>query len=531
MFLITFTYLIVLPNASLHLIDNVARESGGAIYSNLLGLNSLISGGISDCFLYFSFDNIGPCINCSDLNKTGSYIKFEGNSAPAGGQVFGSAFLSCPWAFDFLISQNKSVDDTRLLSLLAEKFPKVFSFDTPTAGPKYFKTQAQTLRAVGSNNSTEFNVLPGQEFNVTFVARDNFREIVSNVISSFVETTATQFLSIPLIGRDNHGLLQDNEPTQLRMTVSGRENNNLSVVIYSNDLIGLARTEIRVNLGQCGIGFMYNETSMTCVCYAELENLNITCITESLQLMKTRDDLWVGPVNDEGLLGAVSCPLLYCRDMAIIPVEEGEPDFDAQCDPQLFRMGVACGDCQEGRSIVLATSKCLECSNASILLFPFFLALGVVLVFVIYYVDMSVAIGLLNGAIFFSNLVTLYGTFLFPSGFSGAGFISIVSFLSLNFGIEACLYHGMSAIDRLLWQLSFPFYLFTLMIVIIVLARGRFLKRVQDHVSLTAARAFTTLLILCYVSILQVTSQLFGFVFIKTVEGRPTIRWTLHRIF
>ena len=56
MLLITYTYLIVLPNASLYLLNNIARESGGAIYSNFLGLNSYIIGGGSNCFLAFNYE-------------------------------------------------------------------------------------------------------------------------------------------------------------------------------------------------------------------------------------------------------------------------------------------------------------------------------------------------------------------------------------------------------------------------------------------------------------------------------------------
>ncbi len=530
MFLITYTYLIVLPNASLYFLNNIAREAGGAIYSNFLGLNSVLFGGNVDCFLYFNFNNIGPCVNCSELNKTGSFIKFEGNSAPAGGQVFGSAFQTCYWAYDLLISLNKSIIDTPVLNLLVEEFPTVFSFDTPISGPQNFKTQAQSLEAVGTNNS-KFNVLPGERFNITFTARDNFNQIVSNVISAFVEAEFLQPLpnGTSTIGQNNLGLLTDNVPTKLSMSVSGEQNNNLSVVVYSNDLAGLARTEITVNLGECGLGFIFNSDTQTCVCLPELEIVDVICDDNSLQLTKTREDLWVGPLNDDGLLGVVTCPLLYCgiNTNTIIPIEQGRPIFNAQCDPRLFRTGVACGDCQEGRSLVLATTRCLKCTNKSILLFPVFLILGIILIVFIYYIDISIAVGLLNGAIFFSNLITLYAGFLFPATFGGAGFISIISFLSLNFGIEACLYSGMGAIDRLLWQVSFPIYLFALMFLIIVLARTRVLSRIQNHAGLSAVRVFSTLLILCYVSFLQVASQLFGFVNIRTIEDEITFRWTL----
>ncbi len=153
----------------------------------------------------FSFDTIGFCVNCSDLNKTGSYIKFEGNSAPDGGQVFGSTLDTCYWAKELRYSLNKR--NISIWSLLSEEFPTVFSFDTPTTGSEYFQTQAVTLSAVSPNNTTvtEFNVLPGQAFNISFTARDSFNQIASNVISSFVKSTSD---GTSTIGSNNFGILK-----------------------------------------------------------------------------------------------------------------------------------------------------------------------------------------------------------------------------------------------------------------------------------------------------------------------------------
>ncbi len=105
MFLTTLTWLIVLPNASLYLLHNTAKESGGAIYSIFPDVSTITGTSITyhNCFLAFNYNDIGPCVNCSDFNKTGSFIKFEGNSAPAGGQVFGSSLRTCSWLAHFSI--------------------------------------------------------------------------------------------------------------------------------------------------------------------------------------------------------------------------------------------------------------------------------------------------------------------------------------------------------------------------------------------------------------------------------------------
>lgn len=208
-----------------------------------------------------------------------------------------------------------------------------------------------------------------------------------------------------------------NKTTELSMTVTGQQGQNLSVVFYSADFIGVARTEISVSLGHCGLGYVFDNDSLKCMCHPHLEKLDVTCDVDSLQ---APDNFWVGRVDD--MLGVVRCPTEYCDT---IPLKQGE-HFDVQC--LLSRTGVGCRDCKKGRSLVLGSERCSKCSNYYIFLFLVFIALGVFLIVVVYYVDITLATGLLNGVIFFSNLITLYAAFLFPN-FPHIGFIT---FLSLN---------------------------------------------------------------------------------------------------
>ena len=533
MFLATYTWLIVLPNASLYLLNNTARDAGGAVYSIFPDIASITGGmtAYSDCFLAFSFNNFGPCVNCSDFNKTGSFIKFEGNSAPVGSLVYGSSFQTCFWKIDLFKILNMPLfnDPELIFNLLVQEFPTVFSFNVPAISPEYFQTQAEGLSAEGPNNTTEFNMLPGQVFHVNFSAYDGFNQIVSNVISSFVQTESLE--SIPnataKIGQNNHGLLHDNRSTELPMSVTGEQGQDLSVVIYSIDSIGVARTTINVSLRHCGLGYMLNNTSLGCVCRPELKRLGVTCDKQSLELIKDQDNLWIGPVDGD-LLGVVHCPLQHCDESTnTIPLVEGLLNFDAQCDPNLYRRGVACGYCQEGRSQVLGTDRCLVCTNTSILLILLFPVLGLLLILSIYFLDITITTGLLNGAIFFSNFVTLYGIFVFgEKGYNN--FTAFIYFLSLNFGFEACLYDGMEAIGRLLLHFSFPIYLFLLILGIVLLASCcKTPKIVQSLRGLSIVRAISTLLVLCYVSILQITAQLYSFTEIHTVDEGTRIIWFL----
>ena len=531
----SYTYLIVLPNASLYLLDNTARVSGGAIYSNFLGLNTYLIGGQGDCFLYFNYDTINICDNCSDLNSTGSFIKFQGNVARSGGQIFGSAFQTCSWAFDLLTDLNLPFN-TSVLELVAERFPNVIDIEVegPLIDPLNFKTQAQTLQIldptntpVYDNNTSTYYTVPGQVFNVTAVAMDSYNQIISNVLSSFISTNlSTLFTSaVTTIGPNNFGVLQDNSPTQLSISLSGDEGQNVTVILYSTDPIGRALTQISVSLSYCGNGFIYNNITRRCECDPKLENLGVMCDTEN-QTLTVPDDRWVGPVDDTGVLGVGDCPLFYCSGRKVVNlIVNGRADFDVQCNSELFRGGILCDQCIEGRSFALGTPKCLECNNVHILLFPFFMILGVVLIFIIYYLDITISEGLLNGAIFFSNLAVLYALFLYPSNYGGSNIIFLISFLSLNFGIETCLYDGMGGLDRLWWQLSFPVYLVVLMIIIAILAHTKYFGFLHKTNRLSAVRAFTTLSLLCYVSVLQVCAELFGFTEILTTDGGRRISW------
>ena len=462
------------------------------------------------------------------MNSSGSYIKLQNNTAPAGGHIFGSSFQRCPWATDLLSSLELDLA-TPVLELISERYPNVIDIDGSVRDPANFRTQSRTLKildpdstAAYNTETSVYNVVPGEAFNVTIGARDDYNyTYISNVVSSFdSSSTAT-----PKIGPNNYGVLEDNVTTELPIAVTGSEGQSVIVTVYSTDLIGRALTQLNVSLGHCRNGFVYDNVTERCECDTRLTELQITCDTRNQRLM-VPDNKWIGLLDDNGLLGVAECPLVFCLSGSnVISVANGQADFDAECNPALFRRGILCEQCIEGMSNVLGTPRCLPCSNVSILLFPVFMALGVMLTIIIYFFDITISEGLLNGAIFFSNLVVLNAYFLFPSNYGGSNFILLISFLTLNLGIETCLYNGMGSLDRVWWQLSFPLYLVVLMVIIVLLARTKHWKFLQNTNHLSAPRAFTTLSLLCYVSVLQVCIEILGSTTIVTVDNERRVHW------
>ena len=68
------------------------------------------------------------------------------------------------------------------------------------------------------------------------------------------------------------------------------------------------------------------------------------------------------------------------------------------------RSGLLCGKCQKGFSLVFGSSKCLKCSNNYLSLLIAFALAGLILVIFLLVLKLTVAIGTINGLIFYANI-------------------------------------------------------------------------------------------------------------------------------
>ena len=188
------------------------------------------------------------------------------------------------------------------------------------------------------------------------------------------------------------------------------------------------------------------------------------------------------------------------------------------------RAGFLCGSCRAGYSAVLGSRRCRQCSNWYILLFPVFLMVGILAILLITHLNVTITAGFINGAIFYSNIVSIYDSILVPGGTLTNGAIALVSFPTLNLGFEICLHDKMTALEKVWWQLSFPLYLFLLMGFTTYLVRNKCLK-VKQSTGFNTIQAFATLLILCYVSVLEACIELISPKKIFTIDGSDHVQW------
>ena len=144
---------------------------------------------------------------------------------------------------------------------------------------------------------------------------------------------------------------------------------------------------------------------------------------------------------------------------------------DVQCANN--RSGLLCGSCKPGLTLSLGSSLCIPCSKVwhkdiVIILVSFFVS-GILLVVSILVLNLTVAVGTLNGLIFYANIIGANTSIFFPT--ANLKFLSIfLSWVNLEVGFDACFYDGMDTYWKTWLQLAFPIYIIVLVIIIIIVS-------------------------------------------------------------
>ena len=349
----------------------------------------------------------------------------------------------------------------------------------------------------GKHSSHTVATKKGRRFSVTVEAIDQVGNPVSATIHSSVITNSGA-------GRLKEGEAMQrisNQCTELEYHVFSEDSSAL-VELYADGPcknIGISRQTFNVTFLPCtcpiGLQSSMSPIECKCLCDRELQSYITNCSQES-GTIKLETNTWIGVANSTKGTGYIihDCPFDYCAVKPIYISLSSSDERDRQC--AFNRSGVLCGKCQKGLSLVLATSKCVKCSNISLLLLiPFSLA-GLALVGFILFFNITIATGTIHSLIFYSNLLPV-SYFTQPSALT-----VFISWVNLDLGIETCFYNGMNSQAKVLLQLVFPAYLFLLMFLIIILCRySNFFATLLSNRNPVAA--LCTLIFLSYSKLLQ----------------------------
>ncbi|XP_064388819.1 uncharacterized protein LOC135336882 [Halichondria panicea] len=308
---------------------------------------------------------------------------------------------------------------------------------------------------------------------------------------------------------------QTNYTETLSLTIVKEQDSNYE---WSDQIIP---TVIEIRIKACPPGFTQNNNARKCTCTDYLASNGITCNIDEERLHKI-SSMWVGNYLGDVVVHQV-CPFDYCKSnfTKVNPFNQQE-----QCD--FNRIGVLCGACRPGLSLVLGTSQCKECSNINLLLLILFALAGVVLVVLLLKCNLTVSTGTINGLIFYANIVQSTQTAFFPSSTDNK-FVSILSvfvaWVNLDLGIETCFVNGLNTYYRTWLQFIFPLYIWTIVGLLILISR--YSIKVSKWTGSNTVSVLATLFLLSYAKLLRTTFDTFSSTTLTDVNGTLTTLWLL----
>ena len=284
----------------------------------------------------------------------------------------------------------------------------------------------------------------------------------------------------------------------------------------------------------CPVGFEkhVDETTVCeCICDSKLEPY-ITKCNASTELLEREGSFWITYINTSdnatsGYLIYPQCPFNYCLPpTSKVEVNLNVPNGDdAQCADG--RSGTLCGTCQSNLSLSLGSSRCIPCSSQwplvlVAIVIAAFIA-GILLVTLLLVLNLTVAVGTLNGVTFYANVVAANGSTFLP--FSEPNFVTVlVSWLNLELGFDTCFFPGMDGYWKTLLQLAFPMYVIFLVVMVITISEHstKFARLVAKR---NPVATLATLILLSYAKFLNTTITSLSFAVLDYPDGSHHIVW------
>ena len=306
------------------------------------------------------------------------------------------------------------------------------------------------------------------------------------------------------------------------------EVDKLTKFLFPKEIYGYP-TYINISFNSCPLGFSISTNPpFKCDCNHLLQQMpQVQCNIQNQTI--TRDGLvWIGTYSSGALAASKYCPYDYCTSTQIsLTLQEpgsehsNHSSTDTQCNYR--HSGILCGGCQPGLSLALGSDRCLHCFNVYIsLLLPFAMA-GVVLVFLIKFLNLTISQGTMNALILYANVVST-NKYLYYNSTSINPTTLFIAWLNLDIGIETCFFNGLTAYIRTWLQFVFPLYIWTIAGLIIVLAKYN--DGVAKAMGNNGVPVLATLFLLSYAKLFNTIIKVLSFTTLQTTQGQHLV-WSV----
>ena len=506
------------------------ESNSGACASNPHERNSIKS----ECFIRVVATHT---ILTANTNYSLNNIDFDLNFANiSGSTLFGGLLDRCTVSLFNEVDRTIDLTDNEFLTYKGDGLQYLFDISSGNTKQSISSYPVQLCPCTngwptcGYKVHSSAAVKRGETFTLSMMAVDHVYNPVNATIQGYLYSTESNLISgqvTPISDRCTNVSFQITSPR-----------NSEELTLYASDgpckdaELSRLKVDIAFLPCTCPIGFeqsRFHSTFCTCTCHHRLRPFVGSC-NSTAQTFRRKVNVWISYVNgshSSGYLVHQYCPFDYCTPPNASQPLNLETSPDSQC--ALNRTGILCGACKPGLSLSLGSSKCLECQDywpvlfVAITIFSIFAGLG--LIVLILWLNMTVAVGTLNGLLFYANIISANRVVLLP--YPEPNFITVfISWLNLELGIDVCYIEGMDIYIKTWLQLAFPIYIILLVLLLIVISRysSRFSTLIAkgDPIATLA-----TLILLSYGKLFHVVllAQPFSFATLTFPDNATELLW------
>ena len=497
-FLSSSSVLLLRPGTRLYFTNNSALGRGGAIF---------IEGNRNELFLYECHIQVyDPDLH--SLSQLGIHMFFSNNTASeAGDAIYGGQIDTCQTLAPsgFLVYNATSIGQLIFDNILQFEPQDTSSLISSDALYICFCINDTLIFDCSIREITVFHY-PGEMFHILMIGLGQRNGTTPAVVfahitsCSNIEGSVTSMETEQTCSMINCSLSSSNDIEYLTFEVDAQ------IAVPDRLLV-----EIIVQDCETLVGFTLDNVPGVCVCVDQLRERNMTCVIDS-KIITRQPPYWLSNYSNHLLLHD-NCPYDYCKP-GQVQIVMTEPNISEQC--AFNRYGTLCGSCREGFSHVFGSSKCLKCSNIYVLLIIPFALIGIALVAFLFIFNVTVAIGTINGLIFYANIIKINEAVFFPPG-DTSPFRVFISWVNLDLGIETCFYDGMDSYAKSWFQFLFPFYLWFILALIILVSR--YSTRVVHLFGKHSVEVLATIFLLSFTKLLRTITTVLSFTTLKYPDG------------